>query len=292
MGTDWDYASFPSSAHIEGQEARNANRQCEDSKRYATQQARRSRRAVFQSIAPKRLLGYIRTGPNSPGAGSSGWKSAATTEDIPCAAGTRSVWLTTSRSPTVPTSSATNRRTPPPPSGTPAADASGGARALTVRDAVEQHRDFAGRGGNKTERAKQAAYNSLRWHVLCEDAHGNPRPGMTGLGDVPVKDLTTEMLVAFRDAVMGPKGDDERAYRAARATALRVWSNFRSCLEQAYRKSSNGVPSADAWRNVPTLSAVGNRREMHFSLGDALRIIENARANGDAAAADLSKPTC
>ena len=110
---------------------------------------------------------------------------------------------------------------------------------------------------------------------------------MKGLGDVPVKDLTTEMLVAFRDAVIGPKGDDERAYRAARATALRVWSNFRSCLEQAYRKSSNGVPSADAWRNVSTLSAVGNRREMHFSLGDALRIIENARANGDTAAADL-----
>ena len=159
--------------------------------------------------------------------------------------------------------------------------------AFTVRDAVEQHRSFAGRGGNKTERAKRAAYNSLRWHVLCEDANGNPRPGMTGLGDVPVKDLTTEMLVAFRDAVIGPKGDDERAYRAARATALRVWSNFRSCLEQAYRKSSNGVPSADAWRNVSTLSAVGNRREMHFSLGDALRIIENARANGDTAAADL-----
>ena len=95
------------------------------------------------------------------------------------------------------------------------------------------------------------------------------------------------MLVVFRDAVIGPKGDDERAYRASRATALRVWSNFRSCLEQAYRKSSNGVPSADAWRNVSTLSAVGNRLEMHFSLGDALRIIENARANGDTAAADL-----
>src|SRR4029077_13789489 len=123
---------------------------------------------------------------------------------------------------------------------------------FTVRDAVEQHRDFGGKRGDKTERAKTSAYNSLRWHVLREAPDGTPRRGAKGLGDLPVAHLTTEMLKTWRDAMIRPdlKATNERAYIASRGSAERAWSDFRSCLEQAYKRSSNGIASADAWRNV------------------------------------------
>jgi len=62
---------------------------------------------------------------------------------------------------------------------------------------------------------------------------------------------------------------------------------FRSCLEQAYLKKENGIPSADAWRNVVTLGKKGNARLIHFELDEASKIIDAARANADFEAANL-----
>ena len=94
-----------------------------------------------------------------------------------------------------------------------------------MRDAVEQHRDFGRKRGDKTERANTSAYNSLRWNVLREKwGGGTSRPGEKGLGDVPVADLTTERLKAWRDAMIRPelKTTTERAYVASRASAERA----------------------------------------------------------------------
>ena len=95
---------------------------------------------------------------------------------------------------------------------------------FTVRMAIEQYRDYGGRNGNKTERAKSSAYNNLRYHVLRENADGTPRDGASGLGEVAVDDLTTDMLKAWRDDLIRHdlKATDERGYKASRANAERV----------------------------------------------------------------------
>ena len=242
----------------------------------------------FNTIAPRRLLGYVRVSASSAG----NWivqveigrtktgaairrrETLGVADDLGTANGTDVLSY----------QQAHDAASAWQPTGSTA-----GPGAFTVRHAVEQHRNFGGKRGDKTERSKLHAYNTLRWNVLREDLDGKPRPGENGLGEVRVADLTTEMLNAWRDAMVryDLKTTDEWAYKASRATAERVWSNFRSCLEQAYKRSSNGIKSADAWRNVESLGKTGNRREVHFALDEAVRYIEKCRENGDTAEAEL-----
>jgi integrase len=144
--------------------------------------------------------------------------------------------------------------------------------AFTVRDAVEQHRDFGGKSGNKAERNKLAAYNNLRYHVLGLDRNNKPRPGVEGLGHIAVNDLTDKILKEWRDDLVDPENP------GSHANARRIWGNLHSCLEQAYRKKENGITSSAAWDALQAMPATFQSRFLHFTDAQAVAIVEHVRA--------------
>ena len=243
--------------------------------RNATQRGRLAVRAApyFNTIAPKRLLGYVKaggtiaagrwivqveTGRNKDtGQPERRRQVLGVADDLAPANGTDVLSYDQALARAI--------------NWTPPSGPSGG-RAFTVRDAVEQHRNFNGNNGNKTKRNKARAYASLRYHVLCEHPDGSPRDGAKGLGDIAVNALTTERLTAWRDALIDP------TRKGSKANAQRIWTNLHSALEQAYRKESNGITSPKAWHKVACLSQEGSRRDVHFTNEEALAIIAQARS--------------
>jgi integrase len=225
-----------------------------------------SKKPYYDTITPGRLLGYLRKGGetvagswmvrleigrSATGSAIRRQETLGTADDLVVANGTDIL----SYEDALKEASKWNPDGP---------DGSGG---CTVRDAIEQHKGFGGKRGDKVERNKVAAHACLRHHVLRELPDGTAREGTKGLGDVLVNELTTEMLESFRANIEG-----------APATKLRVWTTLHSCLEQAYRRESNTITSPKAWQQVAPLSQKGSRREVHFSNDEALAIIDKARA--------------
>src|SRR5262249_4288744 len=126
------------------------------------------------------------------------------------------------------------------------------------------------------------------YHVLLEESDGAKREGWPGLADKAVADLTTQDLIAWRVALIKPEAVGNDAYEASRASAQRIWKNFRSALHQAFlAREKIDVPSDNAWRKVKGLGKVGNKREVHFDAAEVMRIIDALHASDDAAFADL-----
>jgi site-specific recombinase XerD len=144
------------------------------------------------------------------------------------------------------------------------------ARDLDVRGALQ---DYIGakRAADGADAAEDA-YGRLRLHVLCEDQDGVPLPGRRGLGDRPIKALTLTELRAWRDALVtrevGP---------VSRSTANRIIANFKAMLNYAYSDEDNRIPSDSAWRRLESFENAETARLDHFTEVQMLKLIEGAR---------------
>jgi|SRR5262245_4603838 len=148
--------------------------------------------------------------------------------------------------------------------------------AFTVRKAIEAHRNYAGKRGNKTERQKLAAYRSLCFNVLREKPAHNGKPGAAlpgakGLGDVALNDLTEKQLLQLRESWI------DAANPKSVRSALRKWKDLHSCLEQAKKNKENGITTT-AWRELDKMNQDHVARVVNFKNEEALAIIAAARA--------------
>lgn len=154
----------------------------------------------------------------------------------------------------------------------------------TVRRACEDY--VAAFSTERGQRWAASLWSLLRWNVLREESNGQPRAGRRGLGDRPVIDLSTEELKKdWRDALVEDARREGKDERRAKSTANRILSPFKAALNHAFR--SEKVPSDVAWRKALTkFEKVDQARQEHFSEIDVLALIDKSRES-DVAFADL-----
>lgn len=137
---------------------------------------------------------------------------------------------------------------------------------MRVRDAVKSYVEAI--RADRGDKAAEDARVRLRYHVLAEDDGGGPIPGRPGLADREIATLTLTELRAWRDALVEGR---------TRATVNRVLANFKAALNHAYADEANGIPSDAAWRRLEAFSETNNRREHHFTESEIARLIREAR---------------
>lgn len=152
-------------------------------------------------------------------------------------------------------------------------------RDLTVRGALTSY--VAAKRAADGDEAAEDAYGRLRLHVLCEDVDGAAIPGRRGLGDRPIKALTLTELRAWRDALV--TREDERV---SRSTANRIIANFKAMLNHAYADEENGIDTDAAWRRLESFENAETSRVDHFTEAQMGRLLVEARKQ-DPCFADL-----
>src|SRR5262249_20926361 len=143
----------------------------------------------------------------------------------------------------------------------------------TVRQAVASYLDYLRDHGKPTGDVECR----LTAHVLPV------------LGDCVIADLTTKRLRRWRSTLAAmpamkrspqgkqayrPEARTEEDVRKRRASANRVWSMLRSCLNCAYREGK--VASDQAWRRVEPFKGVDQPRTRYLNVGECERLLNAA----------------
>jgi integrase len=154
-------------------------------------------------------------------------------------------------------------------------------KPLTVREAMTAYMDWY-----KTESDSASGIAATQRVV---DLHILP-----ALGDVPVKDLTTDRIEEWRRGLSAAparlrsrKGATKPNYRAApqdrehkrrrKATANRILTVLKAALNRAY--NTGKVPSDDAWRKVKPHRKVDAARVRYLSKAECQRLVNAAAAD-------------
>jgi integrase len=91
----------------------------------------------------------------------------------------------------------------------------------------------------------------------------------------PVAQLTPDELSKWRNGLVG-NADDREKQRRSQATADRVRRTLFAALNLAHRNHQEKVPSAQAWRSVPTFRNVDRPRTRFLSVAEATRLLNAA----------------
>jgi integrase len=150
---------------------------------------------------------------------------------------------------------------------------------LTVRRAFESY--VAAQRSADGDAAAEDARARLWRHVLREDKEGNPLSGPKGLGDRPVATLTLTELRAWRDDLVSREEDP-----VSRSTANRIIANVKAAFNRVFADEKSGITSDAAWRRLESFKGADKSREDHFEETDVVRLIAEARKQ-DEAFADL-----
>lgn len=143
-------------------------------------------------------------------------------------------------------------------------------RNLTVRDAVKSY--VEGKRAADGELAAEDARGRLYLHVLHEDAEGKALPGARGMGDREVADLSLTELRAWRDDLVARK-----SAAVSKSTANRVIANFKAALNRVFADERSGIASDAAWRRLESFKDADTQREEHFTEAEISKLIEAAR---------------
>ncbi len=102
---------------------------------------------------------------------------------------------------------------------------------------------------------------------------------LPGLGDIPVADLTSDIISKWLTGMVGKAqdGHDGDAIRQHRASANRVLTILRAALNQAFRdgKVASDVP----WRTVQPFRGVDAPRLRYFTKDEVTRLINAAQGD-------------
>jgi integrase len=134
----------------------------------------------------------------------------------------------------------------------------GTAGPYTVADAVEAHLKLLENEGRDVRSVASTRYRISK-HI------------MDVLGKRTVDSLTSDDYRDWRDSLVG-KSTSGDALRKRRSSADRVWTIFRSALNQAFREGK--VTSDQAWRRVKPYKGTAVARVRYLELDEARRLIE------------------
>ena len=96
------------------------------------------------------------------------------------------------------------------------------------------------------------------------------------LGHRPVAALTTGELEACKRAMVKQDPKDPEVERRSKDTANRTFTSLRGALNQAFRDTSNAIPTDSAWRRVKPFSDVGRAREIFLDQQQAGELVDAA----------------
>jgi integrase len=175
------------------------------------------------------------------------------------------------------------------PSGKPYWRAIDGVGILDFFQAQRKAREVASKSkeparGPFTVSVAMAAYFARRENEggaksLAGDRGRASRHILTALGDVPVADLTRDMLSKWLAglAAKAQDGQDAEAVRQHRASANRVLTILRAALNQAFRDGKIGTDVA--WRTVKPFRGVDAPRLRYFTQDEVRRLINAAQGS-------------
>jgi integrase len=139
------------------------------------------------------------------------------------------------------------------------------ASSFTVATAMDAYFERLKHEGS---RSLADAKRRARFHIL------------PGLGDVPVADLTRDIISKWLTGMAGKAADghsSQDAIRANRASANRVLTILRAALNQAFRhgNAASDIP----WRTVQPFRGVDAPRLRYFTKDEVTRLINAAQGN-------------
>lgn len=145
---------------------------------------------------------------------------------------------------------------------------------LTVAQAISVYiEDLRTRKG---DRAADDAQSKLNKHIPV--TRGNVDPAAVPLcGEDRVEQLTLTQLRKWRDGLVRVDAANPDRERRSKDTANRVLASFKAALNLAFADEANRIPSDKAWRTLKAFKNVGASREDHFTESEALTLIEKAR---------------
>jgi integrase len=166
--------------------------------------------------------------------------------------------------------------------------AADGAGILDFFQAQRKAREVASKSneparGPFTVSVAMAAYFARRENEGAKSLAGDrgraSRHILTALGDVPVADLTRDMLSKWLAglAEKAQDGQDAEAVRQHRASANRVLTILRAALNQAFRDGKIGTDVA--WRTVKPFRGVDAPRLRYFTQDEVRRLINAAQGS-------------
>lgn len=148
-------------------------------------------------------------------------------------------------------------------------DGPGGGK-ITVRTAIKSY--VKGKHAAAGKAAAGDAEGRLRLHVLREDLEGKALTGPPGLGDREIAALTLTELREWRDELVTRKQDS-----VSRSTANRIMANLKAALSAAYSDLKNGIPSDRAWASLESFEDADIAREDHFEAVDVQKLVNETQ---------------
>jgi integrase len=156
-------------------------------------------------------------------------------------------------------------------------------RARELASKSKESARYSGFAGPFTVSVAMAAYFARRENEGAKSLAGDrgraSRHILPALGDVPVADLTRDMLSQWLAGLAGKAQDrqDAETVRQRRASANRVLAILKASLNQAFR--GGNADSDIPWRTVQPFRGVNAPRLRYFTKDEVTRLINSAQGN-------------